>query len=649
MRVDSLRVRNIFLQLFTVPAVLLLGVSFWMFQIDSDNRLELIQQNARLNVSKQHDLFEREFSVVVGDLIFLSRLHSMGDLLSPPATTGADPRRVLAGDFKLFAEQKSKYDQIRYLDNNGMELVRVNYRNGEADIVGKNALQSKKRRYYFEESLRLNNGEVFVSPLDLNVEHGKIEQPFKPMIRLATPVFDGGGGKRGIVVLNYLAANLFTLIDKAGAATTSTSMMLNADGYWLKGEKPEDEWGFMLADRQHRTMGKVYPRAWSKIQHEEAGQFMTREGLFTFITVAPSRLDSTGHIIQDRISDPQQSWKIVLHTPTSTLRESAWGTLPRYIVSTVLLLAGWALACFFLSRGRALREMDQRRMDEKDERMRNIVSTAFDSIITINERGIIETFNPAACRLFGYLEHEVIGRKVNVLMPSPDKEYHDMYIQRYIETGEGKIIQRPTVVRGLKRNGSTFSMVICVGAKKVGDNWMFTGICRDNTERYELEKKLEEMAVTDALTGVYNREYFIRRISDEFNRARRYRMDLSVVILDIGYIKEINDQYGHPEGDSYLVQFAAVLQQAVRGFDVVARYSGAEFVLILPQTDMEHALEITERIRVAVSTMEIEHQERSIRDTLTAGAASLLDCRATSDEELLQAADQALYLAKKQG
>ncbi|MCP4285427.1 MAG: GGDEF domain-containing protein, partial [Gammaproteobacteria bacterium] len=100
------------------------------------------------------------------------------------------------------------YDQARLIDENGMEIVRVNFNNGRPAVVPRKELQNKKGRYYFEDAFRLGRGDVFVSPLDLNIENGKIEQPLKPVLRFAMPVFDQRGEKRGIVLLNYFGAKL---------------------------------------------------------------------------------------------------------------------------------------------------------------------------------------------------------------------------------------------------------------------------------------------------------------------------------------------------------------------------------------------------------------------------------------------------------
>ncbi|NNK01046.1 MAG: cache domain-containing protein [Desulfatitalea sp.] len=148
------------------------------------------------------------------------------------------------------------YDQVRIIDADGWESIRVNLVSGKDPvIVGEKALQLKKKRYYFQDTFSLKKGEIFVSPLDLNIEHGEIEIPLKPMIRFGTPIFDEQGQKRGIIIFNYLAANLIQDLKDLVDASFGRCMMLNSDAYWLVyPSSPEREWGFMFEAGMHFTI-----------------------------------------------------------------------------------------------------------------------------------------------------------------------------------------------------------------------------------------------------------------------------------------------------------------------------------------------------------------------------------------------------------
>ena len=129
---------------------------------------------------------------------------------------------------------------------------------------------------------------------------------------------------------------------------------------------------------------------------------------------------------------------------------------------------------------------------KSEERVRSIVESAVDAIIVIDDRGFIEAFNPSAERLFGYTVSEVIGRNVNMLMPSPDRERHDGYIRHYLTTGEQKIIGIGREVTGMKRDGTRFPVHLSVGEMRSEGKRSFTGILHDLSDRVALEQRLAE-------------------------------------------------------------------------------------------------------------------------------------------------------------
>ncbi len=132
-------------------------------------------------------------------------------------------------------------------------------------------------------------------------------------------------------------------------------------------------------------------------------------------------------------------------------------------------------------------------LQEREARLRSILETAPDAIILIDERGIIESFSPAAERLFGFTADEAIGRNVNILMPSPYHERHDGYLRHYLETGERRIIGIGRIVVGQRKDGSTFPMELAVGEAKVRGRRIFTGFVRDLTERQLADSRLQEL------------------------------------------------------------------------------------------------------------------------------------------------------------
>ena len=162
-----------------------------------------------------------------------------------------------------------------------------------------------------------------------------------------------------------------------------------------------------------------------------------------------------------------------------------------------------------------------------------------------------------------------------------------------------------------------------------------------------LFEEVKALAIRDGLTGLYNYRHFWELLSHEVELARRYGKPLSMLFLDLDNFKVINDTLGHPQGDVVLKTLAAYLQGAVRHADVVCRYGGEEFVLLLPHTPPEQAVVLAERLRQRISELTIPLPERDLQFTVSIGVAGLNE--GMSGADLLDEADAALYRAKQAG
>ncbi len=163
------------------------------------------------------------------------------------------------------------------------------------------------------------------------------------------------------------------------------------------------------------------------------------------------------------------------------------------------------------------------------------------------------------------------------------------------------------------------------------------------------ETRLEILSKTDDLTNVTNRRYFMEVVSAEFTRAGRYDTPVSLVMVDLDFFKKVNDTYGHLAGDSVLAGVARVMQDSVRDSDVVARYGGEEFVLLLPNTDLTGAAELAERCRSLIAESQFAYPNGTVSITASMGVASYPSDEMKSVDDLLSAADGAMYDAKRSG
>ena len=170
----------------------------------------------------------------------------------------------------------------------------------------------------------------------------------------------------------------------------------------------------------------------------------------------------------------------------------------------------------------------------------------------------------------------------------------------------------------------------------------------DRVRLAEERAHLQQLSMTDGLTGLANRRYFQKRLGEELRRAIRSRKPLGLILVDLDYFKPYNDQYGHMAGDEVLRLTAACLQNTVRAMDVVARLGGDEFAVLLPETNRELAMAIAERIRQEVSRTYVPHKEPPSGLTASLGLA-VYPKDGEDAETLLYSADRALYMAKSQG
>ncbi|MGR4069552.1 GGDEF domain-containing protein [Billgrantia sp. C5P2] len=182
-----------------------------------------------------------------------------------------------------------------------------------------------------------------------------------------------------------------------------------------------------------------------------------------------------------------------------------------------------------------------------------------------------------------------------------------------------------------------------------GDEQILIGTVRDITEQKRLELRLRQLSRTDELTALFNRRYFMQRLVQELARYRRYGRSTSVVLFDFDHFKRINDTHGHPAGDQALVSVGKLLRSNLRTNDIPARLGGEEFALLLPETSLEEAVGVAEKVRQLVEKQEFESEQgHRFGASITCGVSAFQGTEETV-EAILHRADQNLYEGKRAG
>lgn len=431
----------------------------------------------------------------------------------------ATPERLarLNETLVTFSASQRVYDQVRWIDETGWERARVDLLEGRPAIVAPDALLDKSRRYPFREAMKLAPGDLYLSPLDLKVDGDTLAVPHTPILRVATPVADSAGRPRGVVMLNYLGQEL---IGSVTGSTRRHDMLVDREGYWLRGPTPADEWGFMVG-RPDLTLGARFPEVWAHLSAAPDGQVRLDDGLWTW---RAARVLVEGHGEPVSTSPGATSagrdlgWRVVSHTPARELRaveRSVWVGLAGVggLLLAVLGVGSWKLAQAAAARAEA--QEDLRRMNadlsrlvgertrvldgklaELDianarlglaaETLRVILASSLDGYWRLDRRGHLLDASETYCRQSGYPREELVGR------PAWDLEHpHEAAsvlacLDQVARDGHGQFECRHS-----RRDGSTWHVEASVVYHEVGGG-EFVVFLRDITERKGLDRRLRE-------------------------------------------------------------------------------------------------------------------------------------------------------------
>ena len=279
-----------------------------------------------------------------------------------------------------------------------------------------------------------------------------------------------------------------------------------------------------------------------------------------------------------------------------------------------------------------------------------IMDNIADAIVTITEQGLIESFNHAAERLYGYQAQEVLGKNVSLLMMEQDARNHDGYLQRYRESGRpGLIGAGSREVLAKRKNGSSVPVELTIGEIAFQDKKLFVGAMRDISGRKVLIDNLQYLAEHDNLTGLWNRRYIGKEIDKSINRARRgSRADCALLYIDLDDFKPVNDQFGHEAGDMVLVDVANIIKSRLRNTDCAARIGGDEFLILLVDVSAQQAFEIAHDYRAKVAAYRFQRQGKTVSIGCSIGVAAI-NAQSESLKTTLAQADHACYAAKHKG
>lgn len=398
-----------FLPILIVLVLLLNGIytvkSESLLQTKKNLEVQAVRLRAKTAVESLNTVFD--------DVAVLGASNEMQSLFSSDKEV-ADPSALVALQNEMVSVSRIRgvYDQLRFLDKKGMEVIRVNYSNGSVVVAPKETLQYKGDRYYFQETKVLDPCCLFVSKMDLNVEHGEVEIPLKPMIRVGLPVFDGQEIVRGVFVANYAAADLLANLEAVRSSIGAEMVLVDGDGYLLSSPYPDMNWGFMYEHKKDETFAVLYPREWEAIQKSVSGQFVSENGLFTYRSIRPlESLKKSAFFSSFSFSMHSYEWFVV-----SILKPEFYqGEMTEFRNVLMFLGVSFGVVLFALS-VRLSWYQDQRRsvlneLRRKEFRYRMVTEFATEWTYLLDSKARARYMSRSCMKITGYTPEEFMERQ----------------------------------------------------------------------------------------------------------------------------------------------------------------------------------------------------------------------------------------------
>ncbi|UPW18356.1 sensor domain-containing diguanylate cyclase [Agarivorans sp. TSD2052] len=288
----------------------------------------------------------------------------------------------------------------------------------------------------------------------------------------------------------------------------------------------------------------------------------------------------------------------------------------------------------------------EKRLEESEQRYRSLLETSIQGILVHRDFEPLYA-NQALVDLIGYDSPEDILNMPSLLSLIPEAnqqqamQSHEQLIERQAATNN-------FVVEYVRRDGTSVWLQITAAPVRWGDKPAVQAVMMDVSQQHQHQRRLEFQANHDALTGLINRRSMNATLIEAYASSKRSLRPLCCLLLDIDNFKLINDRYGHPAGDEALRVFAIESLKVLRDGDYLARWGGEEFLLLLPNSTQQQAMQVAERVRKHLADYRIVHGEHRFSTTVSIGLAMLSEYD-SSAEALVARADGALYIAKERG
>ncbi|MGY5354620.1 PAS domain-containing hybrid sensor histidine kinase/response regulator [Wenyingzhuangia sp. IMCC45467] len=405
------RLLLLFLRLWLVSLAVILGMSFFIYNSKKETEIKNLKEYEVKKTKLQVNEIINDFVAIKRDLFFIASLVSSTKQFNSLKNKDYN---TLTDEIKSFSENNKLYDQIRVLTPNGDEVLKCVYSQGLPIIMADSLLKNKEDRYYFKEISKIDQGDIYFSKFDLNVEFGKIEIPYKQVLRVGCKVTNSIGETTAIVIINYLGVDLVKRIEALNINSHSEIHLIDPNGYLLISPKKDNNWGFMFDDKKDKNYLQFYPKAWQQIKNTSKGQLLTNNGLFTYNTLNFRNVVKTTNSNSINYFATDDFWKVVSIVPYTFIK-SIKQELLYSLYSPIIFFIILALITSYVF---AYYHVKNILSEEEVFKLASVVKSSSNSVIITDVYGNIEWTNEAFEKYFDKHLKNITGQNIFKILTS---------------------------------------------------------------------------------------------------------------------------------------------------------------------------------------------------------------------------------------
>jgi PAS domain S-box-containing protein/diguanylate cyclase (GGDEF)-like protein len=454
---------------------------------------------------------------------------------------------------------KKNYDSISFVGVDDYEKVRINHSEGGTVAVTDSGLQYQGDRYYVAEGMKLNPGEIYISPLDLNTEDEAVETPAKPVIRLIIPVFNDKNERQGILILTYLAQNMLDQIkNDAKMSLTMKVFLLNEDGDYLLSENSNNDFLVMVAGQKTTPLSQEKPEIWQAVQETGSGYYDDGKELCYFLTIYPLKDYHSLH------------WVFVGAMPLDVL-----GVFTNEDNRTILLIAALLIIILgIITLVVSWLLLIKKEASSREKIANNIFKNSKEGIMIMDAEMKIVYINKAFSTITGYQEEELLGRKPIDFKSSKKLRaiYRNIWNIVNVEGNwQGELVDE-------KKDGTAYPKYMSIS--KIFDSKSDTlsnylEVVEDLTKIRITEETINKIKHYDEVTGLPTQMLFETKTREFVKQYDR----MAIIVLQVTNFNALYDNLGRKSGNLLIKEVSRRIQTFLKDQDLLGRLFKDQFVI----------------------------------------------------------------------